>query len=376
MRELGESELEWAAEGAAVLGTGGGGNTYLARLDVRRLVRAGARVRVATVDDMPDDAFGPVVGGMGAPTVGIERLPIAGRFGELVEAAGRALGRRPSFVAIGEIGGANAIRPLSAAAETDLPVLDADPMGRAFPELQMSTYMIGGLAPQPMILNDGKGVLAVLENVPDPPTAERYGRALTWAMGGSTGLSLSVVTTAQVRTHGIPGTLDLALRIGEAMARARTRKRSTVDAIGDVVPGMRRLFEGKIVDLSRRTTAGFARGRVTIDGLGAHRGERLLIDFQNEYLIARPADDGAEPLLTVPDLLVLIEAESGRALGSEMVRYGLRLEVLGMPAPRELRTAAALRTVGPAAFGYADAYRPLAGDLLDRPGPPAGRAAS
>jgi DUF917 family protein len=365
VRELGEEHVEWIAEGAAVLGTGGGGNTYLAGLDLRRLLRQGGRLRVCGVDELPAEAFGPVLSGMGAPTVGIERLPVAGRFGSLVASVGRVLGTAPAFVAIGEIGGANALRPLSGAVESDLPVVDADPMGRAFPELQMSTYMIRGVRPQPMLLNDGKGVEAVLYAVPDPTTAERYGRALTWAMGGNAGLVLGVVTAAQVRDLGIPGTLTLAERIGRAMADARRHKRPVLDALADTLPALVVRFEGKVVDVARHTAAGFARGAIRLDGLGRWRGQRLRVDFQNEYLIARREEDG-EALITVPDLIVLIEQESGRALGSEMVRYGLRVHVLGLPAPLELKDERALAVVGPAAFGYDDAFRPLTGDLLGR----------
>jgi DUF917 family protein len=152
------------------------------------------------------------------------------------------------------------------------------------------------------------------------------------------------------------------------MAAARAAKRPTALAVAAVVTATRSLFHGKVVDVARRTAAGFARGTIALEGLGPDRGGRLEIDFQNEFLVARRP--GGEALCTVPDLLVLLEQESGRALGTELVRYGLRLEVLALPAPRELRSEAALAVVGPAAFGYDLAYRPLPGDLLDRPEPP------
>jgi DUF917 family protein len=45
-----------------------------------------------------------------------------------------------------------------------------------------------------------------------------------------------------------------------------------------------------------------------------------------------------------------------------MLRYGLRVAVLGIPAPRLIATPEALEVVGPAAFGYPEiAYRPLSG---------------
>jgi DUF917 family protein len=51
-------------------------------------------------------------------------------------------------------------------------------------------------------------------------------------------------------------------------------------------------------------------------------------------------------------------------VGTESLRYGLRVAVLGMPAPRELKNPAALAVVGPAAFGYDVAFEPMPGDLL------------
>lgn len=41
-----------------------------------------------------------------------------------------------------EIGGCNAFQPLLVAAASGLPVVDADAMGRAFPEAQMQTFAI------------------------------------------------------------------------------------------------------------------------------------------------------------------------------------------------------------------------------------------
>jgi DUF917 family protein len=43
----------------------------------------------------------------------------------------------------------------------------------------------------------------------------------------------------------------------------------------------------------------------------------------------------------------------------DLVRYGLRVDVLGIPAPPRLTTEQALQYVGPRAFGYAEEYRPL-----------------
>ena len=66
----------------------------------------------------------------------------------------------------------------------------------------------------------------------------------------------------------------------------------------------------------------------------------------------------------MPDLICIIGLEDGEPIGTELLRYGLRVAVLGMPAPKELKTARALNVVGPKAFGYDVPFLPMAGDLL------------
>ena len=107
----------------------------------------------------------------------------------------------------------------------------------------------------------------------------------------------------------------------------------------------------------RRVTGGFARGEVTIEGLDDSSGRHLTIDFQNENLIARC---GETALCTVPDLICILERDTGTPINTELLRYGFRVVVAAFPAPAQLTSAQALQVVGPQAFGYDMAYRPLA----------------
>ena len=128
-----------------------------------------------------------------------------------------------------------------------------------------------------------------------------------------------------------------------------------MDAVLATCPGVI-LFIGKVVDVERRTSAGFARGALSIDGLDEHRGDRMSIEFQNENLIARRDGD---IVCTVPDLICAVATESGEPITTEVMRYGLRVTVLGFPAPDLWTTPAGLAVVGPRAFGYELDYSPL-----------------
>jgi DUF917 family protein len=109
------------------------------------------------------------------------------------------------------------------------------------------------------------------------------------------------------------------------------------------------------VDVERRLVSGFARGRTTLEGLGPYAGETVVVEFQNENLIARR--DG-EVLAVVPDLIALVDLDSGEPLTTEVLRYGFRADVLVLPPSPVLTTSVALRFVGPRAFGYDIDYRP------------------
>ena len=143
------------------------------------------------------------------------------------------------------------------------------------------------------------------------------------------------------------------------MLAARAALANPVDAALSVAGGQR-LFHGKIVDVERRLLGGFARGVLQLEGSGVDAGRALRIDFQNENLIAR-TDDG-EILAVVPDLICLVDEDSAEPITTEIVRYGLRVVVLGIPAPEMLKTPEALRVIGPEAFGYDGVpYVPLPG---------------
>ena len=359
MWQVTDEMLEMLAIGAGILGTGGGGNPYLGKLEARQQLRAGKTIQVVSLDDIPDAALTTTVGAMGSPTVSIERIERGDEPLRAMRALERHIGRRFTHVIPGEIGGSNAMRPMIVAAQAGIPVIDGDGMGRAFPELQMDTFSIYGVVPTPGALADPRGHEVVFDHISDPMTLERYARVVTIQMGGSAGYAFPPMTAEEVRRTAIPGTVTLAIKIGRAVRDARARLSNPVDATL-AVSGGRRLFHGKIVDVDRRLLGGFARGVLQIEGSGEDAGRTLRIDFQNENLIARLGD--GEVLAVVPDLICLVDEDSADPITTEIVRYGLRVVVLGIPAPEMLKSPEALRVIGPEAFGYGDVpFVPLPG---------------
>lgn len=353
---LREEDLRPLAIGAALLGTGGGGNPYIGLLRCRELVRKGAQVRVLPLDVLPDDALIGEVGGIGAPVVGVEKIEEGGECYRALRAVEDAIGGRVAATISAEIGGANAMEPIIAAAMAGLPVIDGDGMGRAFPEVQMTTFFIYGAKPAPAAIADDKGNVVVFKEMVDMFWLERFARDVSVGMGAAAGLAIAPMRMDFVRRTAIPGTVTQALKIGQTVLDARARRQDVVDRLARDI-GAKVFFTGKITDIRRELRGGFARGHAHIAGSGDWQGSTGRIAIQNENLVLWVDDD---PVIMVPDLIMNLDLETGEPLTTEVLRFGQRVAVIGLPVHPLLKTPEALKIVGPAAFGYPElTYVPL-----------------
>jgi uncharacterized protein len=75
MRLIHPENLEDLAIGAAVLGTGGGGDPYIGKLMAVQAIREYGLVQLIGVDELADDALVVPSAMMGAPTVTVEKVP-------------------------------------------------------------------------------------------------------------------------------------------------------------------------------------------------------------------------------------------------------------------------------------------------------------
>ncbi len=356
-RALELDDIESLAVGAWILGTGGGGSPYLGLLNMRRLYEQGHRVALMSPLDLDDEDWVAVVSNMGAPLVGQERLADSRNIARAVAMQQEYHGWKFRAVMSLEIGGNNSIQPLMAAAHLGLPVVDADTMGRAYPEAQMTSVAVGDLRPYPCALYDPRGIEAMVTNVPTWKWMERASRKICTEMGSIASTCKAPRTGAEIKQWGIHFTTSKAIGIGR---RVREAQHLHLDPIAAVLEeaGGKLLFRGKVIDVARRTTEGFLRGTAVIEGLDEDRGARLELAFQNEWVIAWR--DGA-PIAMSPDLICVVDSVSGNAFGTETIRYGMRTSVIALPAPPVFLTEKGLQHVGPRAFGYDIDFRSVFG---------------
>jgi uncharacterized protein len=358
VERLDEANLPALAKGCAILGAGGGGDTKVGLLWAMNAVREHGPVPVLDLDELDDDDLVMPCGGIGAPTVGIEKIERGDEVVRIRPYVEELWGKTVVALLAAEIGGTNGMAPAAWGAAAGLPVVDADGMGRAFPEVPQVTMAVAGISPNPAVMTDERGNVVIFRGI-DGHWMERMERALAVEFGGQASSSEYQMTVAQAKTATVRGSVSLAVEIGRVVSQA---EHDPVRALAEAIEATI-VVVGKVVDVERRTTAGFVRGQVTIQGLGDDGGRTVRLEIQNENLVA--IEDG-EVHAMVPDIITVLDTESGYAVQTERVRYGQRVSVLAFPCDPIWRTDAGLALAGPRAFGYDIDYvsvEALHGDL-------------
>ena len=284
LRTIEADELRSLAVGTGILGTGGGTHPYLELLNAEKLYRDGYQVQLLDPADLGDDELVAEIGFMGAPLITKERLPDPEHACRPLRLMEQHAGIRFAAVMASEIGAENGVLPLLVAALTGLPVVDADTMGRAFPEMQMSSFVIHGLPLTPFALCDIRDNDLLMTEAEGPYWVERIGRKACTEMG-------SIATTCRpprpgrvIKEFAVHHTVSRSIRLGAAVRRAREHHEDPVETILAAERGIA-LFRGKVIDVARRTTAGFVRGVATIEGHDGFAGQRLEVDFDRRHAI-------------------------------------------------------------------------------------------
>jgi uncharacterized protein len=350
-RLLDPDTLRALSRGCAILGAGGGGDAYVTLLQALQATEDFGPVPLVDLDELPDDALIMPCAGIGATTVVLEKFENGDEGARLRDHLQFMTGRPVAALMSTEIGGGNGLLPITWAAPMGLPVVDADGMGRAFPEVPQVTMHLAGIPVSPAVMTDERGNLVVFRTI-SGHWMERLERAAAVEFGGAASSTEFSLTAAQARGATVRNSVSLAIRIGEALAGARG---SPVAALIAEL-GAFRLVTGKILDVERRTTSGFVHGSVVIEGLREDAGRLIRLELQNENLLAL---ERGRVLASVPDLITVLDSETADAIATESIRYGQRVTVIAFACDPVWRTERGIAVAGPRAFDYDFDYLPV-----------------
>lgn len=345
MKKLSLLDLDDLALGSTILGSGGGGDPSYELLMAKQQFEDYQPASLVSLNDISDEALVVPLAFMGAPLVSMERIPSGRELRSLLTLIEKSMGRPVTHLLAAEIGGANAFTPLIAAAETGLPVIDADTLGRAFPELQMSSCNLFQISPSPCFMADCQknSVVVYGETGKD---MERFCRKIAVEMGSSAAVALYLMTGEECKKAVIPGTMSLAIEIGQTMRLAKASQDDPIQALLEHTKGVK-IGSGVISDIDQVIQDGFLTGSFTVTG-----GDALMrVYYQNEYLMLYK---GGKAVVSTPDIIIPLEQESGLPITSESLMYGLRVVMVAIPGPAIWKTPEGMKLVGPTYFGYTE----------------------
>ncbi len=359
MKTIGLEHLDDLALGSVFLATGGGGDPHVPKLIAREAIKKYGPVALIAPEALADDSYVVPIGSVGAPTVSLELLPSIDDAAHTLEAFEKFAGRKIDAVASFEIGGGNSLIPLVAAAGKGIPVIDGDGMGRALPEAQMMSYAIAGVKPTPAVAYDYAGNIATF-NVSTTDVYERHIRAYSMAAGGMITAAEHPMTGRELKRSVIAGTLSFSIELGRTLRENRGQADRLLKPLQDVFTNSiygecRLIFSGKIVDKVTRIIGGYDVGEATVEAFDGAK-QVLKVNIKNEYLLAKIGD---KVVASVPDLITIVDYETGKPINAERLRYGQRISIFATACPEFYRSEAALKVVAPQCFGFDVKYVPL-----------------
>ena len=363
---ISETDLEFIRIGTYILGCGGGGTPYPIFLEMRNMLRDGAKVRVINLHDAPRYAKGEgkfiTVGFAGSPTVADEQLQ-GHELSDAAKAMFEYLDSRPDGVFPLEIGGGNGFKGMycGASSQLDIPVIDADLMGRAYPTHAqiLPCALKDDLYLKTTSVSDGNGNDFLITGAQSDLYVEKMMRAALAEIGAHVGVVNVPMSSTDLVDYTVHHSLSTAWRIGRAVRIARQKfeieklPERIIESVGGPVTG-RKIFAGKIVGIEKKLFKGHVYGEVMIEN---EEKDKMVIPFKNENIVAKVQKSGSETwetVCSVPDLISVCDACNGEAVGTPEYRYGIMVFVLAFsPSDLWISTQKAMDTGGPKFFGPA-----------------------
>ena len=360
-----ERAIEEITLGASILATGGGGDPEIGLLWTLDTIKKGNEIVMIKPEDIPDDVMGASVGCLGAPIVLTEKPPSQNILEKAFKQLSRYLGEKLELVIPFECGGVNSTVAYAIAGELGIPVVDVDGMNRAFPELHQTSWVANGSHASPAVSVDDRGNITIIDTEEDNLRAETIARSAAMAYGGISWKASYPLTGKEIKEKSILYSQTIAWDIGRAVMDARNNHEDPIEKIIQELKRTQnvdsyRVFNGKIVDINRdfggEATRGFSSGKIKLEGIGDYKDQIAEIDFQNEWLRLKV---NGKTLCLPPDLITILDNETGEPIRTDIMKYGYRGSILLIPAQDRMRTKRGLEIFGPSYFGYEETYEPV-----------------
>ncbi|PLR79936.1 DUF917 domain-containing protein [Bacillus canaveralius] len=360
--QIKKQDIPLLAIGAKILSCGGGGNTKTVQNLLMSIMSDEDAIVVKTISDLVDERV-VAVGIMGSTILYDEHIP-SGREGvQVLEVYESTHGTKVDALIPIEIGGVNALTPLVTAVLKNLPVVDGDGMGRAYPELSMTTFHLSGIPVAPLVLQtDDENMF--IEDVDTIQSTTELAKDFMVRNEGFAHLLCFAANARKIKTSMIPGSLKLIHRLGVAVKKdtLKSQKIEEISAVfeNSIYGKPNLVISGVVSGVNRWFEKGSLVGRLIVEGRFSSSNKRIEIEFKNEFISIKEEE---QYVCTTPDLILVLNEENLLPYNVSEIQAGHSVIVFAVQAPNILRTKEMLELVGPENFDLAVSYKSLPGEF-------------
>lgn len=362
-----DQEIEDFVRGCTFMGTGGGGDPKDGIAWLKEVSDDGKEIKWVNHNEIPDHVWTicPYLMGSIAPLteeakqrmkrLGLTEEPYKSIQAESVRLLEKYMDVKVEAVVAIELGGSNTPGAIGAAARLGIPAVDGDYTGRAIPEIPQTTPYLNDLTLWPISSVDKYGNQAFITESVGYEMAERMGKFLAAASFGLAGQSGFLFKGNDMKQTIIPGTLSKCLEIGCTIRKAREAGDDPVKEAIDSLDGWL-IFEGEVTGKEWEDREGYYWGTHTITGAGEFEGSKFKVWFKNENHVSWLDN---EPYVTSPDMIVVVNRETGEPYANSAIEEGQNVAVIGLSAVEQFRSKKGVDILGPRHFGYNIDYTPI-----------------
>lgn len=356
-------DIEDFLTGCAFYGTGGGGDVTIGRKSLNDCLEKGLEIKLKDPDTMKDDeiyccAFfmGSIAPKTPETLAEMERIGYTQRVYDTddiligaVKNMEEFLGKKIDGIYVAEPGGTNGACCIAAAMKMGLPILDGDPAGRAIPEATQGLPEIYGMKCLPVAYFDSWGNKTITTHTLNDYATERIGKFISQASFGELGEAGYVLPGSDVKKILVFHSLSKAFEVGKAINQAPRNK--VLEAAAEASGGIA-VASGRLHSIETSDHDGYYWGTYQID-----QGENnYKVWFKNENHVLWKND---KPFATSPDLITIIDLETGKPVLNSHLEEGLIVGVVVSPIHDKYLTEEAFRVFSPRYFGFDFDYIPF-----------------
>lgn len=320
MNYLSNNNLNALSLGAAMLGSGGGGDVACLYSLVKGLLEEKGPVPILTRDELPQDALIVPLALIGAPMKNQDDLINVTLFSSLLATIQERYPDKAIVLMPAEIGGSNALTPFIAAAEYGLSVLDGDLIGRAFPKVDLCKPAILGQLPEIAFMANHTGEVRFFSPT-SLPDLENKARKISIEFNACGGIAVYLFEATSATQFLIEGSLSQALQIGNDLLDNAFQLDQFCERVDAKL-----LIQGTLSAVNQHVENGFLVGSATIK----NDNREMTVLFQNEYLFVQSNDSVIE---SSPDIFVVLDLATLQPLPSANLSEGVKVALLSLPAP-------------------------------------------